>query len=106
MTTKRPPPVPKGLSAEAGRIWRALHAEFVLTDAGAMQVLDAGLRAFDVLRKAEGILASEGLTVRDRYNTAKAHPAVDIAKTARTQWLSALRMLGLHREGVDDQTRT
>jgi P27 family predicted phage terminase small subunit len=101
-TTSKTPSPPKGLSAEAGATWKRLHKEFNLADSGAVEVLHAGLRAFDQMREAEAILKREGLTVLDRYNVPKMHPAFAIAKTARGQWFTALRMLGLHREGIED----
>lgn len=94
-------PPPKGLSPEAGRVWKALHAEFELTDAAAVQVLTIGLRAYDTARAAEVLLGEQGLTIIDRYGSPKAHPAVDIARQARAQYLGALRMLGIHRHGGD-----
>lgn len=93
---------PKGISAEAAAIWKRLHAEYELTDEGAAQVLDAGLRAFDTMRQAEATLAEQGLTIADRFGGMKAHPCVDIAHRNRAMWLGALRMLGLHREGADN----
>jgi len=97
-TTAPKPPI--GLSPEAQGIWKRLHAEYELSDTGAVQILMAALHAFDTMRQAEGMLAKEGVCTLDRYGGAKAHPAVDIATRARAQWLNALRMLGLHREAV------
>lgn len=102
MKPTKPPPAPKGLSAEARAVWVRLHKEFNLVDAGAVEVLHAGLRAYEQMRRAEAIVEREGLTVLDRYGVPKMHPAFAVGKTARGQWLVALRMLGLHREGVDD----
>lgn len=97
MTTKTPT-APTGLSKPAQAIWRRLHAEYELGDAGAVEVLTAGLRAYDLAREADEVLAREGVTVRDRYGSPKSHPAADVATRARGQWLMALRALGLHRE--------
>jgi len=91
------PKPPAGLSPEAGKIWTKLHGEYELGDIGAVQILGAGLRAFDTMRQAEALVAAEGVCTHDRYGSPKAHPAVDIARTARAQWLAALRMLGLNR---------
>jgi len=103
MTTKpktSPPKPPTGMSTEAMGIWKRLHAEYELGDTGAVQILTAALKAFETMRQAEALIAKEGVCTSDRYGTPKAHPAVDIAKNARAQWLNALRMLGLHREAV------
>ena len=89
------PKSPAGLSPEARRLWARLHVSFRPDDAGSAQVLEAGLRAFDTMREAEAILRKEGITVCDRYGVPKAHPAVDIARQARSQWIAALHLLGL-----------
>jgi hypothetical protein len=86
---------PTGLSPEARRLWALLRVDFRPDDAGSAQVLEAGLRAFDTMRQAEAILRREGITVCDRYGVPKAHPACDIARQARAQWIGALQLLGL-----------
>ena len=102
MKTPKPPTAPKTLSVEARGIWSRLHGEFALADAGAVEILDAGLHSFDTLRQAEALLKKDGIVVLDRYGTPKAHPAADIARQARAQWLAALRMLGLHAQGDEE----
>lgn len=103
-TTKRSPArAAQTLSNEALAVQARLHAEYELNDAGAVEVLTAGLHAFDTMRSAEALIRSQGVVVLDRYGTPKAHPAVDIARTARSQWLQALRMLGLHAEDAGDE---
>ena len=104
-TTKPRATTPKAaaaLSPEARAVWARLAAEYELGDAGAVEVLTAGLYAFDTMRQAEGMLRADGLCTLDRYGTPKAHPAADIAHRARGQWLGALRMLGLHSEADDE----
>lgn len=94
------PNPPKDISTEAAAIWRRLHREYRLTDEAAVQIVVAGLRAFDTARKADAILLKDGLMVTDRYGTPKVHPCADVARSARAQWLQALRLLGLNE--VDD----
>lgn len=97
MTRKLPSP-PAGLSAEAAKLWRKLHAEYRLDDSGAAEIIAAGLRAYDEARAAEAVLAREGLTSKDRYGAVRVHPCADAARKARAQWLSALKLLSLHEE--------
>lgn len=87
------PAVP--LSAEALAVKARLDEAFDLTSVGAQEMLLAGLRAFDTMRNAERIIERDGVVVNDRYGTPKAHPAVDIARQARAQWMGCLRVLGL-----------
>ncbi len=96
--SRKLPNAPAGLSPEARRIWGRLHDEYDLTDTAAAQIIEAGLRAFDTMRAGEAAIAAGGIVTTDRYGTAKAHPAVDITRQARAQWLAALRLLGLHEE--------
>ena len=103
-STLKPRATPKAtaaLSPEARAVWARLSAEYELSDAGAVEVLTAGLAAFDTMRQAEALLGKDGIVVLDRYGTPKAHPAADIAHRARQQWLAALRMLGLHSEAEE-----
>jgi phage terminase small subunit len=83
------------MSPEARRLWLRLHVNFRPDDVGSAQVLEAGLRAFDTMRQAEVILRAEGVVTQDRYGVSKAHPACDIARQARSQWIAALQLLGL-----------
>jgi phage terminase small subunit len=83
------------LSAEAESLKVRLEAAYDLSAEGAQAMLAAGLRAFDLMRQADALVAKNGVVVLDRYGTPKANPAVDIARQARAQWMGALRVLGL-----------
>jgi len=61
-------------------------------------VLLTALEALDRMRQAQALLDADGLTVTDRYGTAKAHPAVTIERDSRTAFLRAMRELGLDLE--------
>lgn len=96
-----PPKPPEHLSAEARRWWRRLHDEFDLGDTPARLLLQTALEAFDRMREAQGILATDGQVVRDRFDQRKAHPATVTERDARAQFLAALRQLDLEI-GDDD----
>jgi hypothetical protein len=83
------------LSDEAQALRTRLEAAYDLSEPGAQQVLDAALQAFCTMRQAEALLAADGVVVLDRYGCPKAHPAADIARQSRAQWLGALKTLGL-----------
>jgi len=82
-------------SDEAMAVRARLEAAYDLSSASAAELLSAGLKAYDTARSAEAILARDGLVVLDRYGTPKAHPACDIARQARAQWFTCLRLLAL-----------
>jgi hypothetical protein len=91
------------LSAEAESLKARLEAAYDVSSVGAQAMLLAGLKAYDTARKAEAILERDGVVVLDRYGTPKAHPACDVARQARAQWQSTLRVLGLIGWNDDDE---
>lgn len=101
-STSQPNP-PKGLSAEAKRLWRQLLEEYAIEDAGGLAVLATGLEAFDRLRAAQKAIAAEGMTVTDRFGQHKAHPLLTVERDARAQWLAALKALNLDLEPLNDR---
>jgi P27 family predicted phage terminase small subunit len=90
----KPTAPPKHLSAESKKLWRSVLADYEL-EPRHEAVLLAALEALDRMRQAQALIAAEGLTVLDRYGTAKAHPAVVIERDSRTAFLRAMRELGL-----------
>lgn len=95
MRNDRTPDCPRGLSAEAKRLWRGFHAEYELTDRHALAVLEAGLRAHDVAQEAARVVAEHGVAVVDKYGQLKPNPACAVMRDSRAQWLRALAALGL-----------
>jgi phage terminase small subunit len=51
--------------------------------------------ALDELHRAEAELRRHGLTIVDRFNQRRAHPAAAIARDARSGFLQAVKALGL-----------
>ena len=96
------PPVPKGLSREAARWWRRLHSGYELADEGAQLLLETALQALDRMREARKVLDAEGLTVRDRFGQAKAHPLIVVERDSRAAMVAALKALNLSVEPLND----
>ena len=96
------PPPPSNLSVEARRLWRRLHAGYNLTDEAGMILLATGLEAFDRMRSAQRLLTSEGLTVTDRFQMPRSHPATVVERDSRSAFMAALKALHLDLEPLRD----
>jgi P27 family predicted phage terminase small subunit len=86
---------PKGLSPEAGQLWRRVLADYNLDDAAGRAILATGLEAFDRMRAAQEQIKKHGVVVPNRFGELKPNPAVGIERDARTGMLSAFRLLRL-----------
>jgi phage terminase small subunit len=98
-TNQKPP---KGLSIAAKRWWCHLQTEFGIEDPGGLVILTAAAEAFDRTKQAEAMVKAEGLTTLDRFGQQKPHPAVNIARDARAQMLTAIKQLRLDIEPLRD----
>ncbi len=67
-----------------------------------LRVLQVAGEAWDRKEAARLQLAGEGLTLRDRFGTVKAHPAVAIERDARTAFIRAVRELALNDDDAPD----
>lgn len=84
---KKPPKNGAALRREA-------TAEFEITSAPALALLDVACEALDQALAAEALLASEGLCVAGSRGP-RPHPAVSISRDARNRMIGALRALHL-----------
>ncbi|WP_224982718.1 phage terminase small subunit P27 family [Geomonas agri] len=95
--------VPKHLSKEAKAQWKRLLDEYGIEDEAGLLILQTGLEAFDRMRQAQAVIAEEGLTVKDRFDQAKAHPLTTVERDARAAMLAALKALNLDLEPLQDR---
>lgn len=86
---------PKTLSPSARKWWRLISDEYKINDPAGLLLLTSALEAFDRMREAQETLRSEGATIRDRFDQAKAHPATVTERDSRAAMLSALKALQL-----------
>ena len=89
-TLSRPP---KYLSSAARRLWRETVESYEL-ERHHLELLERACRSLDTALDAEEILRTAGLVVEGRYGV-RAHPAVGIARDARTQFARLLREIDL-----------
>ena len=93
---------PKGLSREAARWWRRLTTEYEIGDNAGRLILTMAMEAFDRMRQAQAVLATDGLVVKDRFDQVKTHPVAVVERDSRAQMLAALRALNLDIEPLRD----
>ena len=93
---------PKTLSREAARWWRKLIAEYAIEDEAGYLMLQTSLEAFDKMRKAQAVIADDGLVVIDRFGQKKAHPLTAVERDSRAQMLAALKALNLDVKPLQD----
>lgn len=92
------PKSPKNLSREAKILWRKIQDEYAIGDEAGMLILATGLEAFDTMRRAQAIIALEGMQTVDRFGSPRAHPLLGVERDARGQMLGALRALNFDLE--------
>lgn len=90
----RGPAPPGHLSGAAQALWNEIHAGWVL-DPSQISVLAVSLQAFDRAEQARQLIDREGVTVKDRWQQTKAHPALNVERDSRAAYLAGLRQLGL-----------
>ena len=89
------PKPPKGLSAEARRLWRTVTGGWHLDEAG-LFLLGQVVETLDAMREAQAILKTEGLVVvNPKTQVLMAHPAQKIVKDNKDQLLRFWKALGL-----------
>jgi P27 family predicted phage terminase small subunit len=98
------PPCPTGIVGEARALWDQVTNDWVL-DPAALTILDTACRALQQDHAAEALVAKEGLVTADRFGQQKAHPAVAVARDAKSTFLRAMKQLGLDVEPLQSVGR-
>ena len=91
----KPDPIPKHLKTDARRMFQRLSADYVISDAAGLALLQAACEAFQRTQEARAVIDEAGAVLVDRFGQAKAHPACAIERDARGQMIAALRALRL-----------
>lgn len=86
---------PSGLSERAAALWRDVHDEFELAPAE-VELLTEACRALDRADEAAAVVDRDGLVVSDRFGSPKAHPAIDVERSARAFFAAAVKQLQIH----------
>ena len=80
---------------EGKKLKRSILAEFDISDSGGLEILERAIESFCRMREAEAIIDVEGLTIKNHFGEPKEHPAVNIERKARAQFLLAIKQLNL-----------
>jgi P27 family predicted phage terminase small subunit len=96
--------IPKGLSAEATRLWKATVDTWQL-DAPALTLLEDACKSLDRRRAAEKLVQKEGMTQTDRFGQIKAHPCMGIIRDEISSFVRLLKQLGLDVAGAAALTK-
>lgn len=91
------PRPPGHLSKAAKALWRALHAEWNIPDAGSIAILVSALESYDRCQLARRTLAADGLTIRDKFGQVKVHPLCSVVRDAEAGFRAALRQIGIDK---------
>lgn len=89
--------------AEAGaKLWRDLTAEYSISDAAGLALVERAAECMDRLRAAQAAITKHGEVVTDRYGSPKLNPACNLEKDARNGLFAALKALNLDLEPLRD----
>src|SRR5438093_10252305 len=86
---------PAAISQEAKNLWRKIISDFEVDDPAGLLLLQSALEAFDDMRKAQKIIAKDGITLKDRWGQKRQHPATLVLRDARNLMLRCLKQLNL-----------
>lgn len=83
------------ITAAGKKLKADILSEFDILDRAGVEILDRAIESFCRLKEAERIIDREGLTVLNRFNEVREHPALNISRKARGQFLLAIKQLNL-----------
>jgi len=103
MTNDGIPRAPRGLSKPSQRMWQELHREYELTPDLSL-LLRTALEAYDRMIQCEKELG-DNLLVVDPSGRRRSNPLIEAAKTYRSQFMQAWRLLGVGSEPAKEVGR-
>jgi len=83
--------IPRHLSPDAARLFRAIITKFGIEDERAVHFLTISCEQFDRMRDAARIISKQGPVVKDRYGGSKQNPALLVEARAQKLHIAALR---------------
>jgi phage terminase small subunit len=90
---------PRHLPREEQELWRELVNTYRIDDAASREVLCQAMEARLRVRLCRTQVAEEGQTVIDKKGIVRAHPLLQIERSAQASFISALRLLRLDLSG-------
>ena len=95
---------PAHLETETAKWFESVLTDYEL-EPHHIRLLVLAAEAWDRCNQARGLIAVEGLTIRDRFGQMRAHPAVSIERDSRIAFSRLIRELNLCAEEVPDPPR-
>lgn len=92
------PKPPKSLGPDGRELWRHLQGGYAIVDPGGLALLRTASEMRDLEKQAMQEARRDGLVTVDKYGQRRSHPLLTVARDARSQMLSALRLLHLDVE--------
>ncbi len=86
------------LSQPALDLRERLLAEFDISDAHGLALLQSALESFDAMRVAQALVTTYGVCIVDRWGQLRTNPATTVVRDCRAQYLKALHDLNLDVE--------
>jgi phage terminase small subunit len=90
---------PKHLPAEEQALWSELMRTYRFDDAAATELLTQAMEARLRVRLCREQVAEEGQIFTDKKGIQRAHPLLQIERSAQASFISALRLLRLDLSG-------
>jgi len=94
--------IPKHLSPESRKFWKALVNQSEIGDAAGLKILRVALESFDRAQAARQAIDQDGLTMLDKNGQKKAHPLLPVERDSRAAFLAGLKALNLDLEPLKD----
>ena len=94
------PKMPSGLCAAAERLWQDTVTRWEVDDAAALTHLANAVRSLTRLRGLEGVLAKEGIIVKNRFQQPAPNPAHKLAMAEARNFREHMQALQLDIESL------
>ena len=89
---------PRGLSSEAGGLWRSILSDYAIDDSAGLAILLQLCETLDRVRQCQQQIERDGLTVPGYNDQTRPHPLLKTETEYRRQLLSCYRALKLEPE--------
>src|SRR5262245_9073183 len=93
---------PRHLPRAEQALWSELQRTYKIDDGAALELLTQACEARMRVRLCREQVAKEGQTVIDKKGIVRAHPLLQVARSAEASFVSALRLLRLDLSGSQE----
>ncbi len=100
---QKAPRAPQGLGQAGKRLWKAIQAEYAITDPAGLSFLTSVCHAEEDIVRWRGIVAKDGAVIEVPDKASIAHPLLAAIGRAESIKRQALRALNLDLEPLHDK---